>query len=482
MRLKSRITAFAALGLLAGGLAIGVGIGPSSAAPRPQRGWQAHVLYVSNTSGGGNADSTLRGAGRWGALGPPSAVGIQGCASAPYTTISAAVAAASAGDTIAVCPGVYDEDVVVPVGKPLTIEGLGNPTIDAYHSATNTSLNNGVQVLASNTTIEGFTVSYAEGEGILVGACDEDTAPTTTQGWAACIADSSEPTLQNVTIRNNTVTDNDRGNPTGAVLSTSTYSQCNGTPSPPAGTTGPPAAPGDCGEGIHLLSAVDSTIEDNVVTGNSGGILLTDENGPTDGNLITANDVSGNAYDCGITVAGHHVGIPTLAAGTVTGWSTVPSAAGGVFDNTISDNEATNNGVLGQGAGVLLATGAPGGAVYDNVVEGNSISGNGLAGVTVHSHSPGENLNGNTIRDNTIGTNDLDGDFDFGGNLPLGADVDALTTGVIVADATGNNPITITITNNRIENNQNGIWTTPLVTGTFASNAFFGVTTPYAAP
>jgi len=478
MRVRSRIASLTALGLLAGGIAVTVGIGPSSAAPRPQRGGQAHVLYVSNTSGG-IADSTLRSAGRWGSPGLPSAIGIQGCASAPNTTISAAVAAASAGDTIAVCPGVYDEDVVVPVGKPLTVEGLGNPTIDAYDSATNTSLDNGVQVLASNTTIEGLTVSYAEGEGILVGACDEDTAPTTTPEWAACIADSSEPTLQNVTIRNNTVMDNDRGNPTGAVLSTSTYSQCNGAAGPPAGTPGPPAVPGDCGEGIHLLSAVDSTVMDNVVTGNSGGILLSDENGPTDGNLIASNDVSGNAYDCGITVAGHHVG--TTTNGTT--WSTVLPTVGGVFNNTISDNETTNNGVLGQGAGVLLATGAPGGAVYDNVVDGNTISGNGLAGVTVHSHSPGENLNGNTIHDNTIGTNDLDGDFDFGGNLPLGADVDALTTGVIVANATGNNPITITIANNRIENNHYGIWTTPLVTGTFAPNAFFGVTTDtFTAP
>jgi hypothetical protein len=92
----------------------------------------------------------------------------------------------------------------------------------------------------------------------------------------------------------------------------------------------------------------------------------------------------------------------------------------------------------------------------------------------VHSHSPGENLSGNTISGNTIGTNDLDGDPDFGGNVP--ADIDAVTTGVIVADATGNSPITITITNNRIENDQDGIWTTPLVTGTFAPNAFFSVT------
>ena len=39
--------------------------------------------------------------------------------------------------------------------------------------------------------------------------------------------------------------------------------------------------PGDCGEGIHLMSVADSTVAGNYVTGNSGGILLTDEFGPT---------------------------------------------------------------------------------------------------------------------------------------------------------------------------------------------------------
>ena len=449
MRLRV-IPNVAVLGLAAAAavVAVTVGTGPSFAAP-PTIGGQGQVLYVSNTFAGGTADPTLSGAGVSGAWGLPPGAGLQGCANAPYTTITAAVAAAAAGDTIVVCPGVYDEDVVVPVGEPLTIEGIGNPVVNAYNSATNTSLDNGVQVLASGTTVEGLTLAYATGEGILVGGLPGATG-----------------TISDVTIRGNTVTDNDRGNPTGAALSSSSYAECTETLAPP----GPPE-PGDCGEGIHLLSADNSTVEDNVVTGNSGGILLTDENGPTDGNLIASNDVFANAYDCGITVAAHHLG--TTTNGTT--WSTVLPTVGGVFNNTIRDNESTNNGVLGQGGGVLLATGVPGAAVYDNLVEGNVISGNGLAGVTVHSHSPGEDLNGNTIRYNTIGTNNLDGDFDFGHNTPPA--IDALTTGVIVADATGNNPISVTIQNNRIENDNYGIWMTPLVTGTFAPNIFVGVTT-----
>ena len=84
---------------------------------------------------------------------------------------------------------------------------------------------------------------------------------------------------------------NDQGNPTGLPLLSSSYGECAEKVQPaPA-----PPIPGDCGEGIHLLSAVDSVVANNTVTGNSGGILLTDENGPTYGNLIKHNLVSDNS-------------------------------------------------------------------------------------------------------------------------------------------------------------------------------------------
>jgi parallel beta-helix repeat protein len=396
------------------------------------------TLYVSNTSG---ADPSVAGPDSNGWSGGASAAG---CVNAAYTTIGAAVAAASAGSTIVVCPGVYAEDVVVPAGKPLTLEGLGNPIVNATRQI------NGVQVLASGTTVEGLTVGYATGEGILVGSLP-----------------GAGGTVSRVTIRDNTVIDNDQGNPTGAVVSNSSYPECNAFE----------GAPGDCGEGIHLLSADGSTVIGNYVSANSGGILLTDENGPTKGDLIASNNVLANAYDCGITVAGHHAG--TTTNGTT--WSPVLPSAGGVFDNTISCNRSENNGVVGQGGGILLATAAPGGAVYDNLLEGNTAIGNGLAGITVHAHSPGENLNGNILRGNILGTNDLDGDPDFGGNTPPA--IDPSTTGVIVATAVS--PISITIVGNRISNNFYGVWMTPGVTATTTPppNTFVGVNTPlFTAP
>jgi parallel beta-helix repeat protein len=57
-----------------------------------------------------------------------------GAADAAYTTIQGAVDAAVSGDTVMVCPGVYDEQVVID-GLDLTLQGAGNSTIIRPSSA-----------------------------------------------------------------------------------------------------------------------------------------------------------------------------------------------------------------------------------------------------------------------------------------------------------------------------------------------------------
>ena len=359
-------------------------------------------------------------------LPPPTTLNVR-CWPSGFSTIGAAVASARAGDVVRVCGGTYHEDVVLPPSKPLTLEGVGDPVIDA------SGLDNGVTVLASNSVVEGFTVEQAIGEGILV-----QGAP-------------GRP-VRSVTISGNSVHSNDRGNPTGAPQTGSSYPECDGSAQ----------APGDCGEGIHLMVAQDSSVVGNQVAGNSGGVLLTDEFGPTSGNTIASNHVFGNTLDCGITLAGHN---PMAFVG-----GHPQPAVAGVFSNRVLSNSVSDNGVAGQGAGVLMATPFPGGAVYNNLVQSNTIWGNGLAGVTVHSHAPGQDVNGNFIEGNRIGTNNLDGDPDF---FPS---VDPSTTGVIVASVA---PLAIGIQDNIISSNVYGIWTMPAVTINGAgSNQFIQVTTP----
>jgi parallel beta-helix repeat protein len=94
------------------------------------------------------------------------------CPTAAYTTISAAVAAASAGDTIQVCAGIYPETVTVD--KQLTFDGA-KMGIDARSGrgglATESvvdSINGGfiIDGGVNNVTIDGFTIMGAGSDSV----------------------------------------------------------------------------------------------------------------------------------------------------------------------------------------------------------------------------------------------------------------------------------------------------------------------------
>ena len=411
--------------LLAAGVVV-AGAGVASAATGSHH--HSRTLFVSASAKPGNSDRS--------------------CRSAAFRTIQTALAVAPAGGSVFVCRGTYHEQVVTakPVTltgdhatidetgvKPafqITLPGLGTQTIFA-----------GVVIVSSNVNFSGFTVRNAEGEGIL------------TAGLGA--------TVSGIVISGNTVTHNDLG---AGVPPKSTYFQC----------AAEGAVPGDCGEGVHFAGGVAfSTIRNNLIANNSGGVLLSDDVGPTHNNVVEHNVVTGNVADCGITVPGHNpealnaAGVPQ------------PNVAG-VYRNQILDNVVTGNGVTGEGAGVLFANAGPGTASYDNLVRGNYIAGNGLAGVTMHAHTlpPGmhEDLNGNVIVKNTIAKNNLDGDTLDGPPGPA----DLKTTGVLVFS--GGTPVTVTIAFNRISNNSIGIWLSkPVKASGLRTNKFRHVTTPVSA-
>jgi len=362
-------------GLAAAGatLAVLVGAAAQTAAAAPPA-----TLYVNNGTVSGDSGRS--------------------CSTAVYSTIGAAVSAATPGSRIVVCPGTYDEGVLIT--KRLTLIGM-RAVIDAASSP----FGNGVQIAgtdASGSTVEGFTIENAQFEGILVGTAP--VAPATADGTPAT---GGEP-VSGVTIAANTVMHNDGG-------FGGTAGQCFSTPN----------APGDCGEAIHLVSVTGSLVARNDVEHNAGGILMTDEFGPTSGNRVAGNRLIANTDDCGITLAGH-----APAVDPATG---MPTGAAGVFDNIVEHNLAIGNGVAGQGAGILLGGGAPYAGVYDNLIADNTAIGNGLAGITIHQHLVGD-LNGNAIVGNTLSNDNLDGDFDFA------AAADADTTGVLIASGSPPGP------------------------------------------
>ncbi len=271
--------------------------------------------------------------------------------------------------------------------KPLSIVGDQRETtiVDA------TGFDNGFNVDGFTTpgladvTITGFTIENANTEGVLVSNASR------------------------IRIANNRVVGNDKALAGGvcAVFVPPDNPQGEGF---------------DCGEAIHLTGVDHSNIASNVVERNSGGILISDDSGPTHDNAIVGNTVRENAFDCGITLASHN-----------------PVAPNGVFHNTVAANEVLRNGLQGEGAGVGLFTPAPGTATFGNVVVGNTLIGNQLPGVAMHSHAPNQNLNDNAIIGNYIAGN--------------GADTaDAATPGPTGINVFGVTPITgTTISQNVIE-------------------------------
>ena len=294
--------------------------------------------------------------------------GTSGC----YSTIGAAVAAASstAIDTIKVWPGRYPEDVII--GKSVSLVGMDarDTIIDA------TNLSNGIYVDGADNpglnhvVISGFTVRNAMFEGILV------TSASFVTIWA------------------NRVAHNDRSLDPAALI-------CPGLPSFERGEG--TAGLADCGEGIHFSGVHHSTITNNIVEFNAGGILLSDEMGATHENLITGNVTRNNPFASGITLA------------------SFPPASGadvpvGISRNTIARNQSVHNGYRNPGAGIGLISASGefvppypfGGTVSNNSLMDNELRDNGAPGILLHSFGPGDNLSDNLIVGNRISGNGAD--------------------------------------------------------------------------
>ena len=374
------------------------------------------------------------------------------CKQSAPRSLSNAVSGAADGDHVVALPGLYHGGVVL--NEAIDLRGLG-AVLDASSSTTG----NGVQIVGpggSGSSVEGFKIENAKFEAILVGTAP--VAPSSTDGTPV----TAGAPVSDVRIERNIIVNNDAG-------FGGTAGQCFSTPN----------APGDCGEGIHLVAVTNSVVEHNFVVNNAGGILLTDEFGPTAHNVIRGNDSSNNIHDCGITLASHSAAVDpnTLQ----------PTGAAGVFDNLIEGNVVNGNGTQGQGAGILMGGGAPFSGVYGNVIRDNFARDDGLGGVTIHQHFVGD-LNGNVIEGNTFINDNLNHDEDF---FPI---VDAATTGMLVESGPppglpsalfpGKIENTV-IVGNRFFDNEIGIFWLGVDWGTttLAHNVFGpGVTTPIAPP
>ncbi len=100
----------------------------------------------------------------------------------PYTTITAALAAATGGDTVLVTGGVYFEKNLV-ITKPVVLKGLNQPVLDGENKYEN------ISVKCSNVTVDGFLL--------------QNTGTSSITDYAAIkIYDSHNVTVINNVIKN----------------------------------------------------------------------------------------------------------------------------------------------------------------------------------------------------------------------------------------------------------------------------------------
>jgi nitrous oxidase accessory protein NosD len=327
------------------------------------------------------------------------------CTLAPCHTIGYAVGQASPGDTIRVGAGTYAESVTID--KQLTLDGAG----PAFRHDDHEHHDHGQRTAIIDATgeVNGVVITGAAAAGTILRGLTIENA-----GREGVFADQTT----DLTITDNVLQGNDAFGPFSP--------EC------------PASDPDDCGEALHLQTVTNSVVSDNLVRNNVGGILLTDEEGPTSGNLITRNRVLDNTKDCGITLASHYL-IPTGPA--------VTPDAGGVYHNQVLYNTSIGNGA----AGIGVFAGPPGAAAWGNVVIGNVANDNGLPGVAIHSHTPFQ-----TADDNVVAYNSLSGN---------GPDDDAntvLPTGISVFSAVDPIPHT-TVAFNQVRKEHYGVFTVKAV-------------------
>ncbi len=390
-------------------------------------------------------------------LSSASAAGLDVCASGcGYTTIQAAITAASSGDTISVAAGTYTEQLVID--KNLTLIGAGASTtiiqapgslvLDVYNRYTIVLFYGSVTTEFSGFTVAGPGANLNFGIAVRGGATANiydnvikdirDSSSLGAQRVKALIVDGSST----ATITNNTIIGYQK-------------------------------------EAINVWAS-SATITGNTITGDGpittiaqNGIVITTGSTAT----VTNNTVTGNAYDGPTWTA---VGILAMSAGSgvIIQGNTVTGNSANIYawnsngiqikDNQVSDSSPVDQTlVAGITVGVGLGIGTP--PLTGVTISGNTVQNNLSGGVSRGDGIDLYGLDGATVSGNTINGAYNDGIWigasgniaftnnHFSGNGLLSANTEAAAID-FGSDGSLNPLGGFTVHNNTFSGNRNAIW------------------------
>jgi nitrous oxidase accessory protein NosD len=281
------------------------------------------------------------------AAAPPAAalavivVGTQSasCPNPQHATIQAAVDAASAGDTIRVCAGTYNE--AVTVDKPLVFRGA-QAGVDARFGRTNPARESVVQPPAGST---GFTVTG----GVSDVSIDGFTVRDATADGISTLSGGSGFTIVNNIVTGNRIGINFRSPGTSSSRSV-----------------------------IRSNRLVDNN--NSLPQGGGSGIFLGGGQS-TDFTSITQNRFGGHV-NADVNTQGVANGSDPGEALSITGNTSVDSATFLVLINAtsprVTTNQITKNSALPSGSAMLIDTNTDGARI-----EGNTITGGAGTGINV---------------------------------------------------------------------------------------------------
>jgi len=355
-----------------------------------------------------------------------------------YRTISAAIAAAHNGDTIAVSRGTYRENLTI-MGKRITIRSVSGPAVTVIAGNPGRTPVMIQNVPAGSMTLQGFRIvsgsaPSGQGGGITVANYasptirgNEITANRSNDGAGILVYNHSNPTITGNNIHGNTA----------ARFGGGVFAVMFSSPKITGNTISGNRGYG--GGGVYLEndvsrpsyrsapSVISNTISNNVASQAGGGVMLR-----TGVNAVIAhNNITGNSSPYGGGIEVETTGSsPSISSNSITGNSALTSASwpgsgsgGGIAVFGHSRPAIAHNSIIGNrttrfGGGIVLAEGSV------SKLDGNNIAKNtvldtssGPAGGGIYLANSDATIQNNALRQNSA---------------PLGGGVAFVGTGSLV--------------------------------------------------